>query len=187
MQTLGAARRIFDNRSMPPAPQLQIVLGSPLCSVGTYAEVIIVAVHSEMTAESLRASVTANRKLANMYPHGVASLALAHFGAKMPSSEMRAAAAQAMADTRMTTRCAAQVIAGEGFWPSAVRSVITAMEKLRPDDKPRRSFGSLAEAVPWLCNQLDRDPKWGTGLVEAAQQLLNTQVQTETVTERSGT
>jgi hypothetical protein len=169
---------------MAPTPQLQIVLDSPLCSVGSYAEVIIIAVHSEMTLESLHASVATNRKLAHLYPHGVASLALAHFGAKMPNAELRAAAGQAMADTRMTTRCAAQVIAGEGFWPSAVRSVITAMEKLRPDDKPRRSFGSLAEAVPWLCSNLDRDPKWGAGLVEAAQQLLNTQSVAENVSER---
>jgi hypothetical protein len=172
---------------MVAAPQLEIVLGSPLCSVGVYAEVIIVAVHTEVTLEALKASVATARKVGTMYPHGVASLALAHFGARIPNAELRAAASQAMAESRGTTRCAAQVIAGEGFWASTVRSVITAMEKLRPDDKPRRSFGSLPEAVPWLCSHLDRDSKWGEGLLLAARQLLETQTVVEGVTQRSGT
>jgi hypothetical protein len=167
------------------AAQLQVILAGPLSSVGSYGEVIIVAVHSEITLEALRASVAANRKLAGHYPHGIASLAIAHFGAKIPSAELRAAASQAMVESRLTTRCAAQVISGEGFWASTVRSVITAMEKLRPDDKPRRSFASLPEAVPWLCEQLDRDLKWGEGLSAAAQALLDGTA-TEAVRERSG-
>lgn len=162
------------------APQLQVLLGSPLCSVGSYDDVIIIAVHSELTAEALRASVAANRKLALKYPSGVASLALAHFGAKIPNAQLRAAASQAMAETRISTRCAAQVIAGEGFWHSTVRSVITAMEQLRPDDRPRRTFRTVTEAVSWLAGQLGRDGQWVEGLGAAAQALLETQQATGT-------
>jgi hypothetical protein len=95
-----------------------------------------------------------------------------NFGVSIPDSAMRKLAAETMAATRTHLRCAAQVLQGEGFWPSTVRSVITAVERLKPDDRPRRTFPDVASAVEWMALHMERDTEWQSALCRATESAL---------------
>ena len=152
--------------------ELRWELQSPYCSIATYRDVVLVLVHSELTTESLKASQIAHQRLAMAYPRYVGCLTVVNFGVKIPDAAVRKLASEAMAATNEHLRCAAQVLTGEGFWPSTVRSVITAVERLRPDNKPRRTFPDVRSAIGWMAEQMDRDAEWQSGLHAVTTQVL---------------
>lgn len=128
--------------------------------VATWRNVVFVLVHDQLTVELLAASVKANRSIAPRYPQGVASLSSASMGIKFPSAAERVAASEAIAAVRDSVRCAAQHISGDGFWASAARSIVTAIEMVRPDDRPRRTFTRLSEATFWMSQRMGEDQAW---------------------------
>jgi hypothetical protein len=141
---------------------------SPSCTVASFQDVVLVLVHSELTAESLKASESAHRRIALAFPRRVGCHTFVNLGVKNPDAAIRRLAADTMAATREHLRCAAQVLAGEGFWPSTARSVITAVERLRPDDRPRRTFPDVTAAVEWMAVHMERDAEWQKLLLAAA-------------------
>jgi hypothetical protein len=152
--------------------ELRWELQSPLCSIATFRDVVLVLVHRELTAESLKASQVAHQRLAMAFPKYVGCLTVVNFGVKIPDAPIRKLAAEAMAATNAHLRCAAQVLKGEGFWPSTVRSVITAVERLRPDDRPRRTFPDVRSAIAWMAENMDRDANWQSALHAVTTQVL---------------
>jgi hypothetical protein len=152
--------------------ELRWELQSSSCSIATYRDVVLVLVHTEITAESLKASTIANQRVAMAFPRYVGCLTVVNFGVKIPDAPLRKLAAEAMAATHEHLRCAAQVLQGEGFWPSTVRSIITAVERLRPDDRPRRTFSDVRSAIAWMAENMDRDSEWQNALNAVTMQLL---------------
>jgi hypothetical protein len=69
-----------------------------------------------------------------------------------------------MAAARAQTRCAARVFLGNGFWLSTVRSVLTAIELIRPYDLPRRTFSEIPPATRWLAKSIDESLAWADRL-----------------------
>jgi hypothetical protein len=152
--------------------ELKFELESASCSIASYRDVVLVLVHRELTVDALRASQVAQQRAALSFPKQVGCLTVVNFGVKIPDAPMRKLAAETMAATREHLRCAAQVLSGEGFWPSTVRSVITAVERLRPDDRPRRTFPDVPEAIAWMAEHMGRDREWQSALREAMSRLL---------------
>src|SRR4051812_38533875 len=130
---LAETSHFLDNRTMPP-PRLDIVVASHLSSVAIFGEIVMMVVHSEVTEEALRASVTACHKVHEKYPEGVVGLTVVESGIKLPDATLRHASSEAMAATLGQTRITARVFLGQGFWLSTVRSVLTAIELIRPYD-----------------------------------------------------
>jgi hypothetical protein len=153
-------------------PQLQMVVESPLSSVATFGEVVITAVHTQLTMEALNAAVAAGRAVAAAYPRGDIGLTLVKVGIQLPSPALRKAASEAMVATKGHTRCVARVFFGNGFWMSTVRSVLTAIELVQPYDIPRRTFGELAPATRWLASSCALDTGWAERLEAAAKRVL---------------
>jgi hypothetical protein len=153
-------------------PRLEVLLDSPLSSVATFGEVVITAVHTELTEQALRVAVGAGRKVAASHPGGDVGLTLVQVGIKLPSSELRKAASEAMTSTMSHTRCVARVFFGAGFWMSTVRSVLTAIELIQPYPIPRRTFALVAPATRWLASTCGQDVSWAEGLDIAAAQVL---------------
>jgi hypothetical protein len=144
---------------------------SPLTTVATFGETAITLVRSELTMESLRISAAVNAKICADYPEGAVSLTIAEPNIRMPDAELRNAASEAMASTRSRTRAAARVFLGDGFWLSSVRSVLTAIELLRPYDLPKRTFAELPTASRWLARTIHQDAAWAERLIEAVNEL----------------
>jgi hypothetical protein len=147
----------------------------PGCSVLTFGgEVVISLVRTEMTIEGLAASVNAARRLALRNRHGVGSLAVVAPNVSMPGPELRHAINQAIKDSRQYTCCAAQVLRGTGFWLSAVRSLLTAIELIHPGDLPRRTFDDVPIAARWIAENLKHDKAWADQLIGSIRSVLGT-------------
>jgi hypothetical protein len=161
---------------MPP-PRLDIVVESHLSSVATFGETVIVVVHSEVTEESLQASITACHRLHEKFPGGVVGLTVVECGIKLPDAPLRQASSAAMAATSRQTRIMARVFLGEGFWLSTVRSVLTAIELIRPYDLPRRTFTEIEPATRWLAKGIQQELAWADRLSVAAASMTRNQAQ----------
>ena len=142
----------------------EVLLDSPLSSVALCDEAVITMVTTELTLEALRVSEAAYHRVCALYP-GTIGITLVHAGIKLPNAELRAASSESMARCRGKTRCVARVFFGDGFMLSSVRSVLTAIELIRPYDLPRRTFGELAPATDWVAQQVQRDAGWAAALL----------------------
>jgi hypothetical protein len=141
-------------------------------AVLTFDNVVIIVISTELTHAGLAASVEANHALGQQYPGQVAALSLAHFGVSMPNAELRRASAEAIEQARAQLLCAVQVLSGSGFLASAMRSVVTAIERIRPDEKPRKTCATIAEGATWIAGHSGRDTQWASSLRSAAEQAL---------------
>jgi hypothetical protein len=167
---LAKTAPIPDNLNVTP-PTLEVLLQSPLTSVGVYGETVITIVHTELTAEALYASRAAYDKICAKHPLGTVSLTIVHPGIKLPDASMRNLASDIMVQTKSRTRSVARVFFGDGFWLSTVRSVLTAIELMRPYDTPRRTFGTLEPATQWLAKSIQESAPWALRLNTAIHML----------------
>lgn len=153
-------------------PEVQNYFSDDDMAVGTWRNIVLVVVHREVKADGLDASVQANQDLLRTF-HKVGALTITSLGMRLPESHIRRKAAEAMAASEIT--CAGTVISGEGFWASAASSVLTAIQMVRPDDKPRRTFGSLRDAVQWMQVRMDETAEWNSELTRVAEASTDTQ------------
>jgi hypothetical protein len=151
-----------DNRQMA-AHRLEMLLEGPT-SVAVFGEAVITVVAKGVTAEGLRVSIDASRRVARLYPGRVVGVNLVYPGIELPNHELRRLSSEAMAEARDLTRCAARVFLGNGFWLSTVRSVLTAIELIRPYDLPRRTFSEIPPATRWLAKNIDESLAWADRL-----------------------
>src|SRR5690348_2222810 len=136
------------------AAELRYLHRSPECSSAMFRQVSIFAVHTELTVEALRASVTAYHELRARYPGSVLSVTVSSPDARIPSPDTRNEASLAMVECQEETRCTAVVILGQGFYFSTMRSVLTAINLVRPYKVPMRVFADLGLAVRWAGTHL---------------------------------
>jgi hypothetical protein len=142
---------------------------TPECSVSTFAgEIVILVIHSAMTLEALHYSEATARRLALRGRRKGAGLTLVNGIVRIPGPELRRAIDQSVKDSIQHTRCTATVLSGSGFWLSTMRSVLTAMEFIRPGDMPRRTFQVVPPATRFLAEQLGHDGAWAEKLTLAA-------------------
>jgi hypothetical protein len=139
--------------------------GSAVHTFGT--DTVIVTISTSITAEVLWASITAGRALSRLHGQPIAALTIIEHGAGVPGPELRKEITRVVDESRAFTRCAAQVLRGQGFWLSAVRSLLTAIELIRPGDLPRRVFDDVTPASRWMAGHLQRDRAWADQLAGA--------------------
>jgi hypothetical protein len=143
--------------------RLQMWLEGPT-SVATFGEAVITAIEQRVTAEGLRLSIDACHKAASIHPGRVVGITLVYPGIEMPGHELRKLSSEAMAATRQHTNSCVRVFLGNGFWLSTVRSVLTAIELIRPYDLPRRNFSEIPPATRWLAKNINESLAWADRL-----------------------
>ena len=135
-------------------------------SIASFENVIICLLITGMSVECLQASVAVNKKLAREHG-GIAVLTMVGQRVSVPSPEVRKAASEAVMATHSTTRAVVQVLPGDGFWASAQRGIITAIEMVRPDHVPRKTFRELRDGVLFIATHIDRDARFARELEHA--------------------
>ncbi len=151
---------------------------TPECSVSTFDdEVVILVVHAAMTLDALHFSEATARRLALRNRRKGAGLTLVNGIVKIPGPELRRAIDLSVKDATQHSRCTATVLSGTGFWLSAMRSVLTAMELIRPGDMPRRTFQVVPPASRFIAEQLGHDGAWAEKLTLAAHAAATTTAQ----------
>jgi hypothetical protein len=122
--------------------------------VGSYGPVHLVAYHDTPSIATLRASDRLHGALRKRYPGNTAILTWIAAGLKLPEKEVREVASDLFRRVAREIRCSATVVAGEGFWASAARSVLTGIQILSRTPCPARAFGRVGEASAWLVPHL---------------------------------
>ena len=129
--------------------RLEIAFRESGIAVGSYRNVHLTAYTGDLTMERLERADAAHRELARRHPRtlvlGWAAPVLA-----IPSAEVRARAAEMIADNAHYVDASALVVDAGGFWASAVRSVMTAAFALARQPTPSRCFASAADAAQWF-------------------------------------
>jgi hypothetical protein len=147
---------------------------NPACSVATFdGSVVILLVRTALTLEGLHSSIASARRIALRRGRGAAGLTIVQGGVSIPGPELRQAMNESIKDSRTHSVCSAQVLIGTGFWLSTMRSVLTALELIRPGDLPRRTFEDVAPAARWVAGHLERDAAWAERLTLAARSVMD--------------
>jgi len=91
------------------------------------------------------------RKIAAEHPEGVTAVnVMIPGGGSMPSAAARAELARIMREYNQSAAAIPIILAGDGFWASAVRGMIASLAMLRPRRLQLQIFGTAAAAVEWL-------------------------------------
>lgn len=85
----------------------------------------------------------------------------------MPTAEVRARVGRILRENAEHTVAAATLIPGNGFWASALRSMVTAILMVAPRSMAFRMFGDLESLAEWLAPLHGQ----GTGLSVQASEL----------------
>jgi len=75
------------------------------------------------------------RPIVNAYPEGVSFIHVTHQDVGLPDAGARKVLARMMAEFAQVTVCVGVVLLGNGFWASAMQSLLTGMRLIAP---PRR-------------------------------------------------
>ncbi|MCB9659467.1 MAG: hypothetical protein H6726_17615 [Sandaracinaceae bacterium] len=135
-------------RSPSPA-SLTVLHQDATLSVGAYANVHLCVYRGELTLSGLETANDHHRALMARHPRTLV-LGLAQHNLPLPSAEVRQRGAHLIDENGSHVLAAAMVLAGTGFWASAVRSVMTASFALARQPYPSKAFATGVEAGEWL-------------------------------------
>lgn len=132
-----------------------------------YGPVVVNVYAGPMTEASFAESMAAGKARASEVP-ALGVLTVIEPSMPLPDAETRAQARRATEVGAAFVHAGALVLAGEGFWASAMRSAYTALRWLAPEAYPERVFASVDEAARWLLEVLRAtdDPRALVAFVE---------------------
>jgi hypothetical protein len=119
-----------------------VIAGWKNISIGIWATDVTVALVAELdklVAELVRA-----------YPIGGSAIHLVADSISLPSAPARAALAALTARYAERLVCMATVLAGSGFWASAMRGFLTGLQVLERRPFKSHTFATIGEAAAWV-------------------------------------
>lgn len=149
---------------------VRILHADPDIVIGAYAHVHMCLYRGELTLPLIELANGLHRRLMERYGH-TAIFGVARTSLSIPPPEVRDRGAALIRENAKHVDAAVVVLPGEGFWASAVRSVVTASFVVARQPHPSRCCSTVEEASSWL---IAISPRFGAtphGLVEAAQKL----------------
>jgi hypothetical protein len=91
------------------------------------------------------------RQVVSEHPRGVSFIHVAHEGVGLPDAGARQALTQMMAEFAEVTVCVGVVLRGNGFWASAMQSVLTGLRLLAPPRRWQMRFANhQSEIAGWV-------------------------------------
>lgn len=159
-------------QGLHPGGRTHIEWSRPGYVVATWKNVLIVLVARETTSELLKATLDAHCAVHARHPEGIGVFTSMRGLPSLPSREVRDQAAQSIRSTAGEVRGQVAVINAEGFWGSATRSVMAAVNMLARAPNPTGVCGTDADGADWLSQHASiGDPQtWCDGLMSALAQ-----------------
>jgi hypothetical protein len=143
-----------------------LIAEGPTYRVAAWRNTTICVMRSEVTVAGLEATVRAHRHVLKKHPDGVFSFTLGERGIGIPDTSVQSEAAKITRAVKPTLRGSVAVVQDEGFWVSAVRSVITAVMLLVPGWKV--SFETdLPKSLVALRKLANETVEWEKAFAEA--------------------
>jgi hypothetical protein len=149
---------------------LRVLHADPHLAVGSYAHVHMCVYRGELTLEGLSRANELHGRLIARYPKTVI-FGLARATLSLPPVEVRDRGAELIKENAPHVDAAVVILPGEGFWASAVRSVVTASFLVARQPYPSRCHSTIEEGAAWLISASPRAGATPSGLFEAARAL----------------
>jgi hypothetical protein len=143
---------------------LATVRSSKSYFIGTWDRVLIEVFFESATPDGLQARLEAHKALYQRFPDRVLSLTVIRAGARLPDSEIRAEASRIVKQLAPRTQAIVVTLEGEGFWASAARSTLTAIQLLAPGARGIRVSATVPEAAKMLAEDGGESPMWAQKL-----------------------
>lgn len=133
-------------------PDLEVIkIVSGVYSAYRWKNVAVTFWFDAATMESLRSFERGASETCALHPEGLSLvMIMVPGGRSMPSAEVRAKFGQISAMHAQFIAAAAVLIPGTGFWPSAIRGLVTAISLLAPPKYDFEVFDSLSDVASWL-------------------------------------
>ena len=147
--------------------QTRILYSSPVAAATVVGDVHISVYRGALTREALIGVSTAHRDLIARYPEGTCVLSYAELNTPLPSAEARELTAELTKEFAPGIRCSVTVIGGQGFWASAVRSVVTATLVLSRNGYPVKIMSTIEEGAAYAAANSKVPGVTGERLVQA--------------------
>ena len=152
-------------------PQLEVTEASAFPGVHSsfvWQNVAITVWFGPATMQSLVEFDKGCKSFCGKHPEGISSVhIMVPGGTSMPTAEARTEVGRIMRENAKHTTACATLIPGNGFWASALRSMVTAILMLAPRSLAFRMFGDMESLAQWLAPLHSR----GTGVVVQANEL----------------
>ncbi|HET8937025.1 MAG TPA: hypothetical protein VFN67_26465 [Polyangiales bacterium] len=151
MKSSGAVALSLENPATPTVEVTEVSAYPGVHSSFVWQNVAITVWFGPATMQSLVEFDKGCRSFCGKHPEGISSVHIMVPGGKsMPTAEARAEVGRIMRENAKTTAAAAALVPGNGFWASALRSMVTAILMLAPRSFAFRMFGELSELADWL-------------------------------------
>ena len=121
--------------------------------LASWQQIFAVVWRHETTPKGVQALHDECGKFATKHPRGIGLLTIVSAGAPMPTSPVRQAVADFLAQGGAYIKCSAVLMEGTGFRAAAVRSVVTGLTMLAKQAYPHRVC-SVHDAVSLLSHTL---------------------------------
>lgn len=168
MQSSGPVALSLENT---PKPEIEVSEASAFPGVHTSFVWQNVAIHVWFGPATMQSLVEFDRgckSISGKHPEGISSVhIMVPGGTSMPTAEARTEVGRIMRENAKHTTAAATLIPGNGFWASALRSMVTAILMLAPRSLAFRMFSDMESLAEWLAPLHSR----GTGVVIQANEL----------------
>ena len=142
--------------------------------IGSFGPVHIVVYVDTPTLEALRVSHRYHRALMRERDEPTSLLSVIPAGLPIPSSDVRKAGTDLLAEVQPHICCMATVVEGTGFWASAIRSVLTGIQLVVRSPKPNRAFARIEEAAAYIADHYPERAVMPEALRNATAQLRST-------------
>ena len=137
--------------------EVHVVYAQGGLTVATFDRMCITAICGPVTSEFLRVSSEAGLKLTRARGDKIVSLTILRGDAPIPEAALREESARRARAANAWVSSGANVVLGEGFTASVIRSVLTAMTLLS-GGPPRRTFSEVRPAMDWLATRMGVTP-----------------------------
>lgn len=129
---------------------LEIVQDNATVTVGTYQSLLVLVFHREVDQSALSTAEAVQRTLLARFPKGPLVLTVIASDVPLPAEGTRAMVVDSFRRMAAKNAAAATTVIGDGFWASAMRSTLTALNLVVRPPCPQRTFANVADALAWL-------------------------------------
>jgi len=129
---------------------LEVVLDSAAVRIATSGPIVVVQFRDKVSAEVLRAVESSQERVHRTHRGGTLLLTMIDSSVPLPTEDARAVIVDTFKRMAARNRAAATVVRGDGFWASAIRSTLTALNLVVRPACPQRTYAEVDEAIEWL-------------------------------------
>lgn len=129
---------------------LDVVLDSTAVRIATSGPILLVQFRDKVSVSTLTALESVQERMLRSQTGGTLLLTMIDPSVPLPTDDARAIIVDAFKRMASRNAAAATVVRGDGFWASAVRSTLTALNLVVRPGCPQRTFAHVDEAIDWL-------------------------------------